>query len=70
MFFFQPYLILNVEYCEMKFAGTTIDKLKRDLTSKCGEERRKLLKETVVNLNNKLLIAHILYLHDVYIHIG
>jgi hypothetical protein len=34
------------KYCEIKYGkNVTADKLKRDLTSKCGEERRKLLKE-------------------------
>jgi len=31
------------EYCEKKFNLSSIDKLKHDLTSKCGEERRKML---------------------------
>lgn len=32
-----------IEYCENKY-GCTADKMKRDLTSKRGEERRRLLK--------------------------
>lgn len=36
-----------LEYCEIKYNGVTADKLKRDLTSKCGEECRKLQKEMV-----------------------
>ena len=32
------------EYCEEKFPHVTADKLKRDLTCKCGEERRKMKK--------------------------
>jgi len=35
--------ILFSEYCGKKFTLSSIDKLKRDLTSKCGEERRKML---------------------------
>ena len=31
-----------VEFCLLKYDGFSADKLKRDLTSKCGEERRKL----------------------------
>ena len=36
-------VLLNfLEYCEQKYPHTSLDKLKRDLTCKCGEERRKL----------------------------
>ena len=35
------YMLLQFsEYCELKYE---IDRLKRDLTSKCGEEHRKLI---------------------------
>ena len=33
---------LSLGYCEQKYPSTAIDKLQRDLTSKCGEERRRL----------------------------
>ena len=32
---------LFLEYCQKKY-DTSFDKLKRDLTSKCGEERHRL----------------------------
>ena len=32
-------VLLNfLEYCEQKYSYNLVDKLKRDLTSKCGEE--------------------------------
>ena len=31
-------------YCELKFPHLTAEKLRRDLNSKCGEERQKILK--------------------------
>ena len=46
------YIIHFVEYRETKYSGVTIDRLKRDLKSKCGEERRKLLKDMLVHLND------------------
>ena len=55
----------------MKYPGKIItDKLKRDLTSKCGEERRKLMKNSslpsIVNRNSTacadiVIVAYILY---------
>lgn len=40
--------ITFLEYCELKYTqGASADKLKRDLTSKCGEDRRRMLKDMV-----------------------
>lgn len=37
---------LSTEYCELKYPDrASADRLTRDLTSKCGEERRKLTKK-------------------------
>ena len=36
------YVCVLLEYCEQKYPITSVEKLQRDLTSKCGEERRKL----------------------------
>lgn len=44
--------ILNLEYCELKFPTISSEKLKRDLTSKCGEERRKMKKAHAASLIN------------------
>ena len=39
-------VLTMLQYCETKYSGNiTPDKLKRDLTSKCGEERRQLTKK-------------------------
>jgi len=38
------YSFNSTEYCKQKFPNCSLDKLKRDLTCKCGEERRKLQK--------------------------
>ena len=35
-------IFFPLAYCLDKYPSASIDKLKRDLTSKCGEERRKL----------------------------
>lgn len=40
LFYIQYNFIL--EYCEERYGAPLIDKLKRDLMSKCGEERRRM----------------------------
>ena len=38
-------IALISEFCEQQFEKCTVDKLKKDLTSKCGEERRAMVKK-------------------------
>ena len=38
------FIVFVTEYCLEKFPSSSADKLMRDLTNKCGEERRSLLK--------------------------
>ena len=47
-----------LEFCEMKFKGQiTSEKLKRDLTSKCGEERRKMEKKCSNSNMDKVTVS-------------
>ncbi len=39
-------VLLSTEYCDP--GKITTDRLKRDLTSKCGKERRKMKKKSVM----------------------